>query len=82
MLCNLVTSDLLCVSSVVVYTLVLNTPYFYWCGACRGVLLLVQWCSGGVVHKLFKLALSYGLVFGVVTQVALSVKIGHKSQSL
>ncbi len=51
------------------YTLVLNTPHFYWCGVCRSVLHLVQWCMGRLVHYLFKLALSYGLVLAVVTQV-------------
>ena len=58
----------MCVSSV--YTLVLNTPHFYWCGACRSVLLLVQCCMGRVVHWLFKLALSYKLALAIVTQVA------------
>ncbi len=79
---TLVTSDLMCASSVVVYTLVLNTPHFYWCGAYHSVLLPVQWCIGRVVHYLFKLALSYGLVLGVVTQVALVSTFGLKSQSL
>ncbi len=69
-MCTLVTSDLVCVNSVVMYTLVLNTPHFYWCGACRSVLIPVQWCNGRVVSS-YQFALSYGLVLGVVTLIAL-----------
>ncbi len=39
-----------CGSSLVMCTLVLNAPHFYWCGMCRSVLLPVQWCMGKVVY--------------------------------
>ena len=40
--CNFKISYQRCGSSVKMYTLVLKTPHFCWCGACHSVLLPVQ----------------------------------------
>ncbi len=76
-LCKLVTSCPNSVSSVKMYTLVVNTPHFYWCGACRRVILTVSGVWGELCASCSNLP--YPRDWSLPVWLSrLSVKIGHK----